>query len=111
VKLMALAKANRLSDFMLTRLQTALASLKDAGLSSRTVHHYTRLTKSFTKWEWRDGRTREDLWAHVQPPENHEFYRRGERRELSVDEPEGPVRAAEQGPERRRLSGIDRAML
>jgi hypothetical protein len=50
VKLMTEAKANRLSDLTLTRLQTALASLKSRGLSLRTVHHYTRLTKNFTKW-------------------------------------------------------------
>ena len=111
MKLMTLAKANRLSDLTLTRLQTALASLKDAGLSLRTVHHYTRLTKNFTKWAWRDGRTREDLLAHLQPPDNPESDRRRERRALTADELERLVRAAEQGPERRRLSGIDRAML
>jgi integrase len=111
LKLMTAAKANRLSDLTLTRLQAALATLKSAGLSLRTVHHYTRLTKNFTKWAWRDGRTREDLLAHLQPPDNPETDRRRERRALTVDQLERLVRAAEQGPERRRLSGIDRAML
>ena len=111
VKLMALAKANRLSDLTLSRLQAALASLKSEGLSLRTIHHYTRLTKNFTKWAWRDGRTREDPLVHLQPPDNPESDRRRERRALTVDQLERLVRAAEQGPVRRRLSGTDRAML
>jgi integrase len=111
VKLMTLAKANRLSDLSLTRLQAALATLKSGELSLRTIHHYTRLAKNFARWAWRDGRAREDLLAHLQPPDNPESDRRRERRAFSVDELERLVHAAEQGPVRRRLSGRDRAML
>ncbi|HZW34904.1 MAG TPA: tyrosine-type recombinase/integrase, partial [Isosphaeraceae bacterium] len=110
-KLMTLAKADRLSDLVLTRVQAALAALRDEGLSLRTVHHYARLVKNFTKWAWRDGRTREDLLAHLQPPDNPESDRRRVRRALTVPELARLIEAAESGPVRRQLSGIDRAML
>jgi integrase len=111
VKLMALAKADRLSDLTLTRLQAALAALRDDELSLRTVHHYTRLVKNFTKWAWRDGRTREDLLAHLQPPDHPESDRRRVRRALTVPELARLVEAAEAGSVRRQPSGLDRAML
>jgi integrase len=95
----------------LTRLQTALAALRDDGLSLRTVHHHARLVKSFSRWAWRDGRTREDLLAHLQPPEHPESDRRRVRRAFTVPELARLIEAAEAGPERRRLSGTDRAML
>jgi site-specific recombinase XerC len=110
-KLVALAKADRLSDLTLARLQAALATLKGKGLSLRTVHHYARLVKNFSRWAWRDGRTREDLLAHLQPPENPETDRRRVRRALTVPELMRLIEAAQRGPVRRRLPGIDRAML
>jgi integrase len=111
VKLMTLAKATRLSDLTLARIQAALASLRGRGLALRTVHHHTRLVKNFTKWAWRDGRTRDDLLAHLQPPDNPESDRRRIRRALTVAELERLVSAAECGPIRRGLAGADRAML
>src|SRR5262245_44235754 len=116
VKLMTLAKADRLSDLTLARLQTALVALRDdgsrdEGLSLRTIHHYVRLAKNFTKWAWRDGRSREDLRAHLQPPDDPETDRRRVRRALTMPELARLVETAEAGPVRRRLSGIDRAML
>lgn len=76
VKLVALAKAERLSDLTLARLQAALALLRGMGLALRTIHHHVRLVKNFSRWLWRDGRTREDMLAHLQPPENPESDRR-----------------------------------
>jgi len=111
VKLMSLAKATRLSDLTLTRMQTALTSLRDGGLSLRTIHHYTRLAKNFSKWAWRDDRTRDDLLAHLQPPDNPESDRRRERRAFTVPELERLISAAERGPARRGIAGADRAML
>ena len=86
VKLVALAKADRLSDLTLARLQAALALLRGQGLALRTIHHHVRLVKNFSRWVWRDGRTREDLLAHLQPPDNPESDRRRERRALTEDE-------------------------
>jgi integrase len=110
-KLIMLAKADRLTDLSLARLQAALAALIDEELALRTVHHYARLVKNFSRWLWRDGRTREDLLAHLQPPENPETDRRRERRALTVHELERLISAAERGSVRRRLSGPVRGML
>jgi integrase len=111
VKLVALAKAERLSDLTLARLQAALALLRGMGLALRTIHHHVRLVKNFSRWLWRDGRTREDLLAHLQLPENPESDRRRERRALTDGELIRLIDAAEQGAVRCRLSGPDRAML
>jgi integrase/recombinase XerD len=111
LKLMTLAKASRFSEITLSRLQTALATLRGRGLSLRTIHHYTRLSKTFAKWAWHDGRTNEDRLAHLKPPDNPESDRRLERRAFTADELIRLVSAAEQGPVRRRLIGEDRAML
>ena len=86
VKLVALAKAERLSDLTLARLQAALALLRGKGLAIRTIHHHVRLVKNFSRWLWRDGRTREDMLAHLQPPENPESDRRREHRALTEHE-------------------------
>jgi hypothetical protein len=111
VKLVALAKAEHLNDLTLARLQAALAMLRGKGLALRTIHHHARLVKNFSRWLWRDGRTREDLLAHLQPPENPESDRRRERRALTEDELIRLIHAAEHGAVRCRLSGPDRAML
>ena len=62
--LMAMAKATRLSDLSLARMQAALNALKNKNRSLRTIHHHASLAKNFAKWAWHDGRTREDLLAH-----------------------------------------------
>lgn len=111
VRLLTLAKASRLSDLSLARVQGALALLRGQGLSLRTVHHYVRLVKSFTKWLWRDGRTHEDLLAHLQPPDNPESDRRRERRALTEDELLRLIHATERRAAKCYLTGIDRAML
>jgi len=111
VKLVVLAKAERLNDLTLARLQAALALLRGKGLALRTIHHHVRLVKNFSRWLWRDGRTREDLLAHLQPPENPESDRRRERRAFTEDELHLLIDAAEHGAVKCRLSGPDRAML
>jgi integrase len=111
VKLMADAEATRLSDLTLSRVQAALAIMKDEGLSLRTVHHYTRLAKNFTRWAWHDGRSREDLLAHLRTPDNVDSDRRRERRVLPMDELLRLIAAAERGPVIRKLAGPDRAMM
>ena len=111
VNLMTLAKAARLSDLTLTSIQAALATLKDKNRSLRTIHHHASLAKSFAKWAWHDGRSREDLLAHLQLPDNPESDRRRKRRALPGEELLRLIDAAETGPARRDLSGINRAML
>jgi integrase len=111
VNLIALAKATRLSDLTLTRVQAALATLKDKGRSLRTIHHYASLAKNFAKWAWHDGRSRDDLLAHLQLPDNPESDRRRKRRALSEGELLRLVAAAETGPTYSGLPGVDRSML
>ena len=86
VKLTSTSNAIRLSDLTLTRIQSGLKTLKEEGLALRTVHHYARAIKNFSRWLWRDGRTRDDLLAHLQPPDHPETDRRRERRALSEEE-------------------------
>ena len=105
-----LAKAGRLSDLTPSRVQAALKAVRDDGGSLRSVHHYTRVIKGFSRWAWRDGRIREDLLAHLTSP-NPDQDRRHERRALSADEQARLVRAAEAGRVVMRLAGPDRAML
>jgi integrase len=111
VKLVMLARAKRLSDLTPSTVQKALAILKGEELSLRTIHHYTRLAKNFSRWDWHDGRTREDDLAHLRPPANPETDRRRERRALTTEELLRLVKAAEHGEVRCRLAGPDRAML
>ncbi|HEU5117360.1 MAG TPA: tyrosine-type recombinase/integrase, partial [Isosphaeraceae bacterium] len=82
----------------------------DATISLRSIHHYTRAVKGFSRWLWRDGRAREDKLAHLTSP-NPDPDRRHERRALSPEEQARLILAAETGPEAFDLSGPDRAAL
>src|SRR5262249_13795759 len=59
-RLIDMARARRLSELAPSRVQAALKAVRDAGVSLRSVHHYTRAVKAFSRWLWRDGRVRED---------------------------------------------------
>jgi hypothetical protein len=63
-------------------VQAALKSIRDSGVSLRSVHHYTRAIKAFSRWLWRDSRVREDALAHLTCP-NPDPDRRNERRALA----------------------------
>src|SRR5262249_24512709 len=91
-------------------VQAALRSIRDAGLSLRSVHHYTRAVKAFSRWLWRDGRVREDTLAHLTAP-NPDPDLRHERRALAPEELARLIRAAESGPVVFKTAGPDRAAL
>ena len=38
------------------RAREALKAIRDGGVSLRSVHHYMRAIKGFSRWLWRDGR-------------------------------------------------------
>ena len=97
-RLAELADATRLSDLTPARFQAAAARLRDAGLSLRTVHHHVRQAKTFSRWLWRDSRTRDDRLAHLAPPAHPETDRRRERRALAAAECLALIVAAESGP-------------
>jgi integrase len=109
-RIIDLARFKRPSDLSPSRFLTALKAVRDSGAALRTVHHYVRQFKAFSRWLWRDGRIREDTLAHVAPP-NPDPDRRHERRALAPEELARMIRAAESGPVLWKLSGPDRAAL
>ena len=114
-RLIDLARTRKVSDLSPSRLQAALKAVRDgdkedAGVSLRSLHHYTRVVKGFSRWLWRDGRAREDTLAHLTSP-NPDADRRRERRALSPDEMARLIEAAETGPVVLKTSGSDRAIL
>ena len=109
-RLIDLARAKRVSDLSPSRVQGALRTLRDGGLSLRSIHHHVRVAKAFSRWLWRDGRAREDALAHLTAP-NPDPDRRYERRALDADELARLVAAAERGPVVAKLTGADRASL
>ena len=109
-RLIELARARRISDLAPSRIQAALKAIRDEGISLRSVHHYTRAVKGFSRWLWRDGRGREDTLAHL-TSQNPDADRRHERRALDPDELAQTFQAAERGPVVLKMSGPDRAAL
>jgi integrase len=109
-RIVDLAGVIRLSDLAPSKAQAALKAIRDGGVSLRSVHHYTRAIKGFSRWLWRDGRAREDTLAHLTSP-NPDADRRHQRRALSGEELARLVDAAERGPVVLKLGGHDRAML
>jgi len=105
-----LCEANRISQLTLSTVQAALKRLRDDNLSLQTCNHYLRSIKQFTRWLWRDGRTREDALVHMSGF-NVMLDRRHDRRALTDDEMARLIQAAEQGPVVHGMSGPDRAML
>ena len=109
-RLIDLARTRRVSDLAPSRVQAALKAIRDEGISLRSVHHYTRAVKGFSRWLWRDGRAREDALAHL-TSQNPDADRRHERRALTPDELARTFRAAELGPVVLKTIGPDRAAL
>ena len=105
-----LSKVARLADLSESRAQAALKLVRDGGASLRSVHHYTRAIKGFSRWLWRDRRVREDALAHL-TSQNADADRRHERRALKPEEQARLIRAAEKGRVVMKMAGPDRAML
>lgn len=109
-RLIDLARARHVSDMVPSRVQASLRTVRDTGVSLRSVHHYTRAAKAFSRWLWRDGRARDDALAHLTSP-NPDADRRHERRALTPGEATRLIEAAVHGPVVEGLNGTDRAML
>jgi len=103
--------AQYISDLTPSAVQTAIAELrKKEALSYQTCNHYLRAIKQFSRWLYRDRRTREDALAHL-PGYNAALDRRHQRRALNDDEIARLLQAAEKGKPVRGMTGPDRAML
>jgi integrase len=109
-RLIDLARAKRISHLAPSRVQAALKAVRDDGASLRSIHHYTRAVKGFSKWLWRDGRAREDTLPHLTSP-NPDADRRHERRALTPEDLARLIQAAESGPVVLKTTGPDRAAL
>jgi integrase len=107
-KVLALARAERVSDLSLSKAQGALATLRADGLGPETVNHHVRAVKAFSRWLWRDGRVREHYLAHLSTS-NPEVDRRRRRRALTPEEANRLVQAAERSPVVMGMTGPDRA--
>ncbi len=114
-RLFDVAKLKRISDLAPSKVQAGLQAIREgddkhAGVSLRSVHHYLRVVKGFSRWLWRDGRAKEYTLAHLSS-ENPDTDRRHERRALLADELARLIHAAATGPMWLSISGTDRARL
>ena len=109
-RVIELAKVDRIS--LLARPRSRPPSRRSAtpGVSLRSIHHYTRAVKAFSRWLWRDGRAREDTLAHL-TTQNPDADRRRVRRALDADELRRIHRCRRTRPRGLEGSGPDRAML
>ncbi|MBX6315811.1 MAG: site-specific integrase [Isosphaeraceae bacterium] len=108
-RLGALMQSARLADLDRDRVQKALATLRDSGLSLQSVNHYRAAIRAFARWAWLDGRTAENFLVAL-AGYNVAEDRRHDRRTLAVDELRRLIDAAYRGPSYRRMTGPARAL-
>ncbi len=99
---------NRLSQLRPSSAVVALAALRADGRSDQTINHYAICWKSFTKWLWRDRRTRTDLLAELDPPK---VVTTSKRSALTSNQAVKLIATTRTGKVRCRMSGEDRAWL
>ena len=102
-------RAARLSDLAPERIQSALATLRDAGKANLTVNHYRAALRAFLRWASDKGRTRDNAMRGVSGYNAEEDVRHA-RRSLTDDELSRLIRAAGSGPARFGMPGPLRAM-
>jgi integrase len=101
-------KISRLSQLRPSLAVTALKTLRDSGRSDQTVNHYAVCWKSFSRWAWKDRRTRTDLLADLEPPK---IVTTSKRSVLSPEQAARLVASTRAGKVRCRMTGEDRAWL
>jgi integrase len=109
-RVLGLSRARKISDLTPSRVQAALARIRDEGLSVESINHHVRAVKGFARWLWRDNRAREHSLAHL-ATSSPESDRRHRRRALTPNEAALVIEAAERGPLAMGMTGPDRAML
>ncbi len=98
----------RLSDLTPERVQSALATLRDAGRSLATCNHHATAICGFAKWCYATHRLREHPLRGVERF-NVEEDRRHDRRTISLEELHRLIAVAEQGKPHVRMTGSLRA--
>jgi integrase len=102
-------KAARLIDLTGDRVQSALATLRDSGMSLQSVNHHRAAIRGFSRWAWRAGRTVDDALAGVTGL-NVKEDRRHDRRTLAIGELRLLIYTAHRGPKYREMTGPTRAL-
>src|SRR5271166_251602 len=97
-------KITRLSQLRPSLADAALKVLRDSGRSDQTVKHYAVTWKSFSKWAWKDRRTRTDLLADLEPPK---VVATSKRSALSPEQAARLVASTRAGKVRCRMTGED----
>ncbi len=108
-QVVTLASAARLSDLQPSRIQAALAALRDSGRSLETCNHHRASIRAFIRWARADGRLRDDPMAGVTGFNAREDVRHA-RRSLSEAELANLIQTAEAGPVVFHMDGPTRAM-
>jgi len=101
-------KITRLSQIRPSLATTALNTLRISGCGDQTVNHYATAWKSFTKWAWKDRRTRTDLLADFETPK---VVTSATRKALSSTQLGQLILTVRELPSRRGISGLDRSWL
>ena len=87
---------------------SALKVLIDEGRGDQTVKHYATAWKSFSRWAWKDRRTRTDMLADLELPK---VVTTSKRSALTFDQASQLIETTRRGPRRRGMTGEDRAWL
>lgn len=96
-KLADTLRSARLSDLTAERIQSALATLRDAGKSLQTLNHYRAALRAFVRWAGDRGRLRDNPMRGVSRFNAEEDVRHA-RRSLTDDELSRLILAATSGP-------------
>lgn len=102
--------AKRISDLSPSRVQLAVGTLRDEGLSLQTCNFYLQAIKQFFRWLWQDGRIRENGLAHLKGF-NVKLDRRHDRRALEPDELRSLLETTRNAPKWFGMTGPERSML
>lgn len=108
--IVAYAAAKTLADLQPSAVSAALGKLREEKLSLNTLNHYLRAIKAFSRWLWRDGRSRADPLFAIKGY-RAKTDRRRIRRAMSMDEIRRLLRAADHGATVLGVRGKDRGML
>ena len=110
-RLLAAGKMKRVADLTPARVQSGISQLRTVRqISLRTAERYLRAVKALSRWLVREGRAESDPLVGV-AGFNPATDRRHERRELTPDEVDKLIAAAEAGAPYRGLTGPERAVL
>lgn len=110
-RLLKMARVNRISQLEAEPIQDAAKKLMDEGLAPRTANAALKASRQFSTWLMTSKRTSVDLLHRKLVTFNEAKDQRRLRRELSAEEFEHLLFAAESGRRRCGLTGFDRAML